>query len=90
MTCSYKINIRGKVQGVGYRYNAQALAHKLNLTGFVRNEYDGSVLAHAEGEEENVNKFIEWCNTGPRYADVSEVMIEEQEPVGYQTFEIRR
>ncbi|MBL7931173.1 MAG: acylphosphatase [Bacteroidia bacterium] len=90
MTRSYKINIHGKVQGVGYRYNAQAQAHKLNLTGFVRNEHDGSVLAHAEGDEEDVNKFIEWCNTGPRYADVSEVMIEEQEVVGYQTFEIKR
>lgn len=90
MTRSYKINIRGKVQGVGYRYNAQAQAHKLNLTGFVRNEHDGSVLAHAEGDEESVNRFIEWCNTGPRYADVSEVMIEEQDVVGYQTFEIKR
>ena len=39
-TRSYRIIIKGKVQGVGYRFNAQAMAHKLNLTGFVRNQHD--------------------------------------------------
>jgi acylphosphatase len=90
MIRSYKIIVRGKVQGVNYRYNAQAMAHKYNLTGFVRNESDGSVFACAEGEEENLHKFIEWCNTGPRLADVTEVHAEEQEVRGYQTFEIKR
>lgn len=90
MIRSYKIIIRGKVQRVNYRYNAQAQAHKLNLTGFVRNEHDGSVLAHAEGEEENINRFIEWCHVGPRQADVTEVHAEEQDVQGYQTFELRR
>ena len=90
MIRSYKISIKGKVQGVNYRYTAQAMAHQLNLTGFVQNEHDGSVLAHAEGEEENVQKFIDWCNIGPKDADVTEVKPEEQEPQGYQTFEIKR
>lgn len=90
MIRSYKIIIKGKVQGVGYRYNAQAMAHKLNLCGFVRNQFDESVLTHAEGEEENIHRFIEWCNTGPRQADVTEVIAEEQDPKGYQTFEIKR
>lgn len=78
------------MQKVGYRFNAQAIAHKLNLFGYVRNQHDESVLVHAEGEEENVNKFIEWCYTGPRFADVTEVNAEEQEPAGFQTFEIKR
>jgi len=90
MIRSYIIIIKGKVQGVGYRYNAQAMAHKLNLCGFVRNQFDESVLTHAEGEEENIHRFIEWCNTGPRLADVTEVIAEEQDPKGYQTFEIKR
>jgi acylphosphatase len=90
MIRSYKITVKGKVQGVGYRYNAQAMAHKLNLTGFVRNQFDESVLTHAEGEEENIHRFIEWCNTGPRLAEVSEVQAEEQDVKGYQTFEIKR
>ena len=90
MIRSYKILVKGRVQGVNYRYNAQASAHRNNLTGFVRNTHDGHVLIHAEGEEERLQKFIEWCNTGPRDAEVTELNAEEQEVVGYQTFEIKR
>ena len=78
------------MQGVGYRFNAQAIAHKLDLYGSVRNQHDESVLIHVEGKEESVNKFIEWCYTGPRKADVTEVNAEEQEVAGFQTFEIKR
>jgi acylphosphatase len=87
---NYLIIVKGRVQGVGYRYNAQAMAHKLNLTGFVRNTHDGHVQVCVEGEEEQVNRFIEWCYTGPRRAEVSEVGANEQDLVGYQTFEIKR
>lgn len=90
MNRSYRIVIKGKVQGVNYRYNAQAMAHKLNLTGFVRNLHDGTVYAEAEGTDEAVHKFIEWCHVGPRLADVTEVEGTEQELKGYQTFEIKR
>lgn len=90
MIRNYKIIVKGKVQGVGYRFNAQAMAHKLNLTGFVRNMHDGTVLIQAEGGEENVNKFIEWCYVGPRYSEVTEVNAQETDPAGYQTFEIKR
>ncbi len=75
---------------MGYRFNAQAQAHKLNLTGFVKNLHDGSVLIQAEGEEDNVNRFVEWCYTGPRWADVTEVHAEETDRAGYHTFEIKR
>ncbi len=75
---------------MGYRFNAQAMAHKFDLTGFVRNQHDGSVLMQAEGKEDNVNKFIEWCYTGPRNAEVKEVHAEETAVSGYQTFEIKR
>ncbi len=87
---SYKIIVKGKVQGVGYRFNAQAKAHQLDLTGFVKNSFDESVLIHVEGKEESINLFIEWCYTGPRWAEVTEVNAEEQDLVGYQTFEIKR
>ncbi|MDI1353500.1 MAG: acylphosphatase [bacterium] len=90
MIRSYKIVVKGKVQGVNYRYTAQAKAHQLDLTGFVRNMHDGSVIAMAEGEEENVHLFIEWCNMGPRRADVTEVHAEECDLKGYHTFEIKK
>lgn len=90
MIRSYKILVKGKVQGVNYRYNAQAAAHKYDLTGYVKNTHDGHVFINAEGREENLQQFIEWCNTGPTKAEVSEVNSEEQEVVGYTTFEIKR
>ena len=78
------------MQRVGYRFNAQAMAHKLDLTGFAKNLNDGSVLIHAEGEEEQINKYIEWCYVGPRWAEVTEVNAEEQELKGYTTFEVKK
>jgi len=87
---SYQISVKGRVQRVGYRFNAQAMAHKLDLTGFAKNLNDGSVLIHAEGEEEQINKYIEWCYVGPRWAEVTEVNAEEQELKGYTTFEVRK
>jgi len=86
----YNIKIKGKVQGVNYRFNAQAQAHKFNLTGFVKNKPDGSVYCEVEGLEENINKFIEWCYVGSRFAEVSEVNSEEAALVGYQTFEVKK
>ncbi len=78
------------MQGVGYRFNAQAMAHQLDLTGFVKNTHEGHVLIQAEGEEEQVNRFVEWCYTGPRLAEVMEVHAEETALAGYHTFEIKR
>ena len=86
----YNIKVRGKVQGVSYRYNAQAKAHKLDLTGFVKNLHDESVYIEVEGQEENINKFIEWCYTGPRLAKVIEVVPEEAKVIGFQTFEVKK
>ena len=86
----YNIKVRGKVQGVSYRFNAQAKAHQFNLTGFAKNLSDNSVYIEVEGTEENINKFISWCYTGPRLAKVSEVVPEEAPLVGYQTFEVRK
>lgn len=87
---SYKVTVKGKVQGVAYRFNAQAVGHKLNLTGYVKNLHDGSVFAHVEGKEDDINKFIDWCYLGSRLAKVSEVAAEETDFVGFQTFEIKK
>jgi acylphosphatase len=86
----YNITIKGKVQGVSYRVNAQAQAHKFDLTGFVKNLPKGIVYAEVEGLEENINQFIEWCYTGPRLAKVSEVHAVEGPVIGFTTFEVRR
>jgi acylphosphatase len=86
----YNIFVSGKVQGVSYRFNAQAKAHQFDLTGFVKNLPNGKVYVEVEGTEANINKFIEWCYVGPRLAKVSEVKAEESELQGYQTFEVKK
>ena len=48
----------GRVQGVGFRYRAYYAARENNVTGWVRNEYDGSVEMEAEGSPENIENML--------------------------------
>lgn len=43
----------GRVQGVGFRYTAKYLARSMNLTGWVKNEYDGTVVMEVQGKRSN-------------------------------------
>ena len=86
----YKILVKGKVQGVNYRATAQAKAHECNLTGFVRNLNDGNVYIEAEGDQESLSKFIDWCYIGSPRAKVSEVSSEEADLQNFKTFEVRK
>ena len=71
------VYIRGRVQGVFFRAETQRTAKNYTLTGWVRNMPDGRVEAIFEGEDEIVNKMIQWCHKGPPAALVREVLIEE-------------
>jgi acylphosphatase len=62
--------IRGRVQGVGYRYGAIQAAGALTLSGWVRNLPDGSVELVAEGPREALEELLTWCRRGPRSARV--------------------
>lgn len=84
------IRVSGIVQGVYYRYSTKEKADELGLSGFVRNLPDGSVEAHAEGEEEDVLGLIEWCRQGPRGARVDRIDVEWREPsLQFADFSIR-
>ena len=48
----------GRVQGVGFRYQVMQIAREFEISGYVRNCADGSVLAEAEGVEEEVRAFV--------------------------------
>ncbi len=82
------IHITGRVQGVFYRREAHREAVKLGLSGFVRNEEDGSVYADAEGSETAVGAFIRWCRRGPENARVEDVKLEEMRAEGGKGFTI--
>ena len=76
------ITIEGRVQGVGYRANTRRTANQLRLKGWVRNLRDGRVEIIAEGNEEMIDRLIQWCYRGPTSAYVSKVIIEKTEPTG--------
>lgn len=84
------IYVYGKVQGVFYRGKAMEVANTLNVKGFARNEKDGSVYIEAEGEEEALKKFIDWCYTGPARASVERVTTKNAHMENYPNFVIQR
>lgn len=90
MTRHYNIKVKGKVQGVAFRFSTHAQAIKLGLTGLVKNMPDGSVFIEAEGSEDAINRLIEWCYVGPPLSKVLEVDAVESEVKGYRTFELKR
>lgn len=82
--------VRGRVQGVSFRYNAQSQAKRMGLTGWIRNEPDGSVYVLAEGSDSVLEEFIRYLNQGPRSARVESLTTNWSEASGdYDSFEIR-
>ncbi|KKU91099.1 MAG: Acylphosphatase [Candidatus Jorgensenbacteria bacterium GW2011_GWA1_48_11] len=84
-----KIRVSGAVQGVFFRESAMSEARQLGLNGFARNEADSSVYLEAEGGEENVRKFVDWCRKGPPMAKVENIDTELSDSlVYYKNFEM--
>lgn len=71
-----RIVIKGKVQGIFFRAEAQNLAQKLHITGWIRNNPDGSVEALAQGNPDPLAQFLEWCKQGPSGARIENVHIQ--------------
>lgn len=72
---NFELNIKGKVQGVGYRYFVLKIANDLNITGYVRNMPDGSVFVSAFGDETDLNTLIDHLKMGPARARVDQIII---------------
>jgi acylphosphatase len=82
--------IRGRVQGVGFRWFVSRTANRLELRGWVANRPDGSVRAVAEGQDQALEAFIAALRHGPPGAVVDAVDVERSEPTGtFRSFEIR-
>jgi acylphosphatase len=82
--------VSGRVQGVGFRFFVVDVAHRLGLTGWVRNLPDGRVEVVAEGKEERLWQCLELLRQGPRLAFVSEVHHRWEPATGeFVGFEIR-
>lgn len=57
-----RLVFHGRVQGVGFRYKARYLASSLGLSGWVRNEYDGTVHMEVQGTKQMIHKLMEGLN----------------------------
>jgi acylphosphatase len=82
--------IRGRVQGVGFRHFTTTRARELGLTGWVRNEPDGSVRVEAEGNDEALQSLLNAVKDGPRAARVDAVDTEwDASTESFDTFGVR-
>ena len=82
--------VSGRVQGVGFRRYVRGWARKLDLTGWVRNEPDGSVRLVAEGETAALDRLTRLLWGGPPPASVTAVGVERGEATGtFDRFEVR-
>lgn len=82
--------VKGRVQGVGFRYFVITSASALELTGWVRNTYDGDVEVLAEGERSQLERLLNRLRSGPPVAFVSDVEIEWRTASGgYKGFSVR-
>lgn len=83
--------IEGRVQGVFFRATALAQANRLGITGWVKNRPDGSVEIVAEGEQNKIEKWIDWCRQGPPGADVHHLHVDREAFQNeFQSFRISR
>lgn len=89
MIIHYDIRIHGKVQKVGFRFHAHLEATRINLKGFVRNESEGGVYIEVEGEESDLNSFLEWCREGPPMSVIDSVDMKKAPVVEFDRFSIR-
>lgn len=76
------VYISGRVHGVGFRYSTMQMAQLLDLTGWVRNLWDGRVEAVFEGPADKVEQAVAWCWRGPRPARVEHVEVSAEAPTG--------
>ena len=75
------VNVLGRVQGVGFRFFVQKTALSLNVTGWVKNESDGSVSMEIQAEPQVLDKLIEKIKKGNGYSKVLQMTEENLEVV---------
>jgi acylphosphatase len=83
-----RVVVHGRVQGVFFRDSCRREAEGLEVTGWVRNEPDGTVGALFEGEPRAVDRLVDWCRQGPPRARVARVDVTETAPSRRASFDV--
>jgi acylphosphatase len=84
-----RVVVSGYVQGVWYRESCRRQAQALGVTGWVRNNPDGTVEASLEGDAAAVDTVVAWMRVGPRRARVADIVVVEEPPTGERAFVVR-
>jgi acylphosphatase len=84
-----RIVVSGRVQGVWFRESCRREAAASGVGGWVANQADGTVLAVVEGERPAVDRVIAWIRRGPPRAQVTNVVVTSEEPIGEHGFIVR-
>lgn len=83
------VTFSGRVQGVGFRYRASYAARSLGLTGWVRNEWDGTVAMEVQGDLNSIYKMITLINQGS-YVQIENVDMKDIEVLEHENgFSVR-
>ncbi len=77
MKVTYEIIMRGRVQGVGYRWFVKRQAELTGITGYVKNQINGNVLIVAQGEQDQLDVFIPLVQEGHDIALITSSEIEQ-------------
>jgi len=86
-----KIEIFGRVQGVNFRWMIKNMADENEVTGYVTNKEDGSVLIIAQGEKKQLNDFISWLMSEPGFIKITGLNYAWQnQEIKYKEFTIKR
>ena len=85
-----RITIKGRVQGVGFRYFIARIAYELDLHGYAKNLFNGDVEIYAEGKKEFLTELIKNAKLGPSHSYVETANVEWLEFKNkYDNFEVR-
>jgi acylphosphatase len=84
-----RVVVHGSVQGVFFRDTMRRLAGQHSVSGWVRNNRDGTVEAVFEGNETSLERLLAFAHEGPRGAQVERVEVFDEEPEGLRGFAIR-
>jgi len=85
-----RVIILGKVHGVSFRASAKEKADSLGISGWIKNNQDGTVEAIFEGEEKKIEEILSWCRKGPVHAKVKNVKVSEESYKGeFKDFKVK-
>ncbi|MCD4698083.1 MAG: acylphosphatase [Bacteroidales bacterium] len=83
-----QINISGKVQNTGFPFYVKQFAQLYNIKGFVKFSNESLITIEVQGNETDLNKFIEYCRIGPEGSLITSVKISQGELLNHDSFRI--